>query len=77
MAKPPARVGRGILPPPPGYTGSLGLFDSTHSPQMLLAESNGLLAGLAEFGPAWDPWAPMGRAEAAQLVWTVREGLGG
>jgi len=65
-----------LYPPPLGYTGSLGLFDSTHSPQMLLAESNGLLAGLAEFGAAWDPWAPMSRAEAAQLIWTVRERLG-
>jgi len=38
------------------------------SVNMRIAERNGLLAGLVGFGPEWDPWAPITRGEAAQLL---------
>ena len=58
--------------PPPGYTGSLPGFESPdHSANLRLAEYSGLLAGLRDYGPAWDPWHDASRAEAAQVMWNV------
>ena len=57
--------------PPAGYRGSLGDFDTVHGPTLLAAENGGLLVGIAEFGPGWDPWAPATRGEVAQLLWNV------
>ena len=59
-----------LLPPPAGY-GTLGDFHAIHGPTMRTAEYNGLLAGLAGFGPSWDPWANASRGETAQMLWTL------
>ena len=48
--------------------GTLGDFSPVHGANMGIAERNGLLAGLVDFGPSWDPWAPITRGEAAQLL---------
>jgi hypothetical protein len=58
--------------PPSGY-GTLGDFDATHSANMRAAEFNGLLAGLQDFGPVWDPWATATRGECAQILWNVTQ----
>jgi plastocyanin len=57
-----------LATPPAGYTGSLPNFSDIHSPNMRVAEFNGLLAGLVGFGPAWDPWKPASRGEVAQML---------
>ena len=68
------RAAQNVLPPgtlttpPGGYTGSLPNFSDIHSPNMRVAEFNGLLAGLVGFGPAWDPWKPASRGEVAQML---------
>gem|GEM_PF-5475962 len=52
---------------PAGYTGTWGAgFDPIHGPNVLVAEYNGLLAGV----PLGDggPWAPMPRGEVAQVL---------
>lgn len=65
-------VGTGVLSSPPaGFAGSLGNFSETHAPYMRIAEHNGLLAGLQEFGPGWDPWRTASRGECAQILWNV------
>ncbi|MHB8870115.1 MAG: S-layer homology domain-containing protein [Thermoleophilia bacterium] len=60
-----------LAAPPAGYAGSLGDFDPAHTENMRVAEFNGLLDGLAGFGPAWDPWAPATRGEVAQVLANV------
>ncbi len=49
-------------------SGSLGDFSSVHAENMRVAEQSGLLEKIVGFGPSWDPWAPMTRGEAAQLI---------
>jgi len=61
----------GLQTPPAAYTGSLPAFSDIHRPNMLIAEYNGLLAGLQGFGAAWDPWAAATRAETAQMLWNL------
>ena len=50
------------------FRSSLGEFSRVHAHNMALAEQNGLLDGIVGYGPAWDPWAPITRGEAAQLL---------
>ena len=59
-----------LLAPPAGY-GTLGDFDPIHGASVRKAEYNGLLAGLAGFGTAWDPWADASRGETAQILWNL------
>lgn len=54
--------------PPAGFTSAWGDFSDVHGPLAALAEYNGLLEGLDLHGSAADPWAPMSRAEAAQVI---------
>ena len=58
-----------VATPPASFEGSLGGFSDVHAVAMRQAEFNGLLTGIVGFGPAWDPWAPASRGEAAQMVW--------
>jgi hypothetical protein len=60
-----------LLPPPSSYRGSLGDFSVDHADNARTAEYNGLLAGLTGFGPAWDPWKPASRGEAAQMLFNL------
>jgi hypothetical protein len=60
-----------LMEPPLGYVGSLGAFDETHSPNMRLAEYNGLLVGVQGFGPSWGPWINASRGEVAQMLWNA------
>lgn len=68
------RAAQNVLPagtlatPPAGYTGSLSNFSDIHSPNMRVAEFNGLLAGVQGFGASWDPWKPASRGEVAQML---------
>lgn len=62
LVDPPAGMGM------PTFAGTLGDFSPVHGVNMRIAERNGLLAGLVGFGPKWDPWAPITRGEAAQLL---------
>ncbi len=65
-------VGTSVLSSPPaGFAGSLGDFSETHAPYMRIAEHNGLLDGLQDFGPGWDPWRTASRGECAQILWNV------
>jgi hypothetical protein len=60
------------LPPvPPGFSGSLGMFDPVHGPTMRHAEYVGLLGGIQGFGSGWDPWALANRGEVAQILYTM------
>lgn len=52
--------------PPSGFRSRWGLFDPAHAWTADLAEYNGLLAGFPATG--FDPWAPMPRAEVAQIL---------
>ena len=62
-----------LVVPPQGWTGTLGMFDPEHGPNMRMAEWLGCLDGVVGFGPGWDPWAPATRAEVAQIIWGVRD----
>ncbi|MHB9149135.1 MAG: S-layer homology domain-containing protein [Thermoleophilia bacterium] len=63
-----------LAPPPGGYAGSLPNFvDLDHAANLRTAEYNGLLAGLVDFGAAWDPWAPATRGEVAQVLHNLLE----
>lgn len=53
---------------PAGFRGTLGSFSPTHADNLRRAEYLGLLEGLVGFGPVWDPWQPMTRGEAAQVL---------
>jgi|GEM_PF-1828624 len=67
-----------LTDPPTGYTGSLPGFDSPdHAANLRLAEHSGLLAGLRDYGPGWDPWHNASRGEAAQVMWNVYRVAGG
>jgi len=57
---------------------TLGDLDPEHGANLRTAEYNGLLAGLAGFGPSWDPWAVCSRGEAAQILcnWMEKAELG-
>ncbi len=59
----------------PTFVGTLGDFSPVHAQNMRVAERNGLLAGLVGFGPDWDPWAPITRGEAAQLLVNLKTKL--
>lgn len=66
-----ARAPGALADPPPSWTGALGAFDATHGPTMRLAEYNGMLEGMAGFGPSWNPWAKASRGEAAELLFRM------
>ncbi|NLT35439.1 MAG: DUF4430 domain-containing protein [Gaiellales bacterium] len=54
--------------PPANFQSAWGNFSEVHAPLAALAQHNGLLEGLDLHGSAADPWAPMPRAEAAQVI---------
>ena len=60
-------------PLPAGYTGTLGMFDPTHGPNMAYAEYNGILEDVVGFGPGWNPWLPASRAEVAQMLYNAMD----
>lgn len=66
-----------LTDPPAGYAGSLPGFSPDHAANLRLAEYSGLLAGLAGFGPDWDPWLDATRGEAAQIMWNLYRVTGG
>ncbi len=57
-----------LTAPPAGYQGSIGNFSDVHASNMRVAEFNGVVNGLLEFGPGWDPWAAASRGEVAQML---------
>jgi hypothetical protein len=57
--------------PPSGYTGVIPPFSDIHSPNLRIAEYNGLLDGLQGFEPVWDPWEKAARGEVAQMLWNL------
>ncbi len=70
------RAAEGLAPgvldqPPAGYAGTVPSFSAIHSPNMRIAEYNGLLEGLTGFGGSWDPWAKSSRGECAQMLWNL------
>lgn len=77
------RAAQTLLPgllssPPDGFGGTIRPFDPAHDANVQIAEYNGLLAGIADLGPGWDPWAPCTRGEASQVLYnwlTLRERL--
>jgi hypothetical protein len=67
-----------LMDPPTGYTGSLPGFNSPdHTANLRLAEYSGLLTGLRDYGPSWNPWNDASRGEAAQVMWNVYRVVGG
>jgi hypothetical protein len=60
-----------LVEPPEEYVGAIGAFNPVHTPNMRVAEYNGLLADLVGFGAGWDPWAPATRGEVAQMLWRL------
>lgn len=56
---------------PPEFQPTLGNFDPTHARNMSRAELDGILSGLVDFGPLWDPWAPATRGEASSMLWNL------
>ena len=57
--------------PPADFAGSLGMFDPEHGATMRVAEHNGLLDGLVDYGTGWDPWTPATRGEVADVLWRL------
>lgn len=55
-----------LVYPPSGFRSRWGQFDPGHAWAANLAEYNGLLAGFPQ--TEFDPWAPMPRAEVAQIL---------
>lgn len=53
---------------PASFTATWGAFSPDHQDNARIAEFNGLLNGLPLDGAAADPWAPMTRAETAQII---------
>lgn len=63
-----ARADQLLAAPPATFRGTFGNFSAAHAENMRWAEHNGLLQGIVGFGRAWDPLAPMTRAEVAQVL---------
>lgn len=59
---------------PTEYRGTLQGVLGPHAENLRRAEYHGFLRGLAGLGPAWDPWAPMTRGEAAQVLVNLLQG---
>ena len=57
-----------LAQPPADYTGTWGNFSTVHGESARLAEFNGLLEDLPLTGTAANPWGPMSRGEAAQVL---------
>src|SRR5665811_135534 len=66
----------GALADPPGsFEASIGNFSSVHYPNLRIAEYNGLLDGIVNYGPGWDPWEPATRGEVAEMLWSMMKGM--
>src|SRR5680860_338434 len=64
--------GREILEEPAAdFVPTLPTSDSAHGENLLWAEANGLLEGIALEG--WDIWASASRGEVAQMLWNLME----
>ncbi len=70
-----------LAPAPPGFTPTWDpVFSGIHGPNAVLAEANGLLAGLGadtahpsgNLG-SLDPWGVMPRGEVAQFLWNAMQ----
>ena len=59
-----------LLEPVPGFVSRWGGFSADHARNAAVAEYNYLLDGLS-YTSATDPWAPMTRAEIAQILYNV------
>ena len=57
-----------LTKPPSGFVATVDAFSPTFDESMAIAQYDGLLAGLAGYGPGWNPWAPASRGEAAQML---------
>ncbi len=60
-----------LLPAHPMYGSPGGAFDPTHAPNMAVASTNGILASMVGYGNQWAVWAPMSRAQVAEMLWNL------
>jgi hypothetical protein len=57
-----------LTTPASGTLSVMGYIGVDHTQTMAIAETNGLLEGVAGYGTSWNPWAPATRGEAAQVL---------
>jgi hypothetical protein len=62
-----------LAEPPAGYVCSLGSVDPSHDRTLAVAEYNGLLEGIAQYGSSWNPWGHATRGEVAQMLRNLAE----
>lgn len=60
-----------LAQPPVEFQATWGDFSEVHAENARIAEYNGLLDGLPLTTSASDPWAPMSRAETAQVIFNL------
>ncbi len=65
-----------LAEPAAGYVSTWGAFSDVHQENARIAEFNGLLDGLPLTTTAANPWAPMSRGEAAQVLANMLAALG-
>jgi len=66
-----------LTSPPSGYVGSVTGAPAVHANNLRVAEYNGLLRNLADFGPSWDPNSYARRGEVVQLLYDLKKLTGG
>ena len=54
--------------PAMGSLPATGDISGDHTQCMAVAEASGLLQGIVDYGPTWDPWIPASRGELAQVL---------
>ena len=66
-----------LTSPPSDYVGSVTGAPEAHAGNLRIAEYNGLLRNLADFGSSWDPNSYARRGEVVQLLYDLKKLTGG
>ena len=66
-----------LTSPPSDYVGSVTGGPEAHAGNLRIAEYNGLLRNLADFGSSWDPNSYARRGEVVQLLFDLKKLTGG
>jgi len=73
MVRAAKNLKQGLLTEPPAdYQSTLGDFSPDHAGFLRWAEYNGLLTGLENYDPSWNPFQSATRGEVAQMLWNLK-----